>query len=200
MNKGLVITLIFLVPLLFPVVTMAEGEIYKVVDADGNVTFTDQRPSAGATPLDLPPLSVIQTDTPDPGDPGATADATAAVDENAEPTPQDLRRQFQDFRISRPLPEETFWGTENSVVVTWETAQPIPSTLKVMLYVDGQAQQAPGGGSVSLTLDRGEHQVYAELRDQRNRRVAATETVTFFIKQNSANFSRPAGRPNSGSP
>lgn len=188
MNKGLIITLIFMVPLLFPVAVLAEGEIYKVVDADGNVTFTDQRPSAGAEPLNLPPLSVIQTDTPDPAESGAPVDATASSD--AEPTPQDLRRQFQDFRISRPLPDETFWGTENSVVVTWETAQPIPANLHVMLYVDGQAQQA-AGGSVSLTLDRGEHQVYAELRDQRNRRIAATETVTFFIQQHSVNRGRP---------
>lgn len=191
MNKGLIITLIFLVQVLFPVMTLAEGEIYKVVDADGNVTFTDQRPSASAQPLNLPPLSVIQTDTPDSTDSLAPQDSTTDTSEDEEPTPQDLRKTFRDFRITRPQPDETFWGTENSVVVTWETAEPIPPNLKVMLYVDGQAQQAPDASGVSLTLDRGEHQVYAELRDQRNRRVAATETVTFFIQQHSVNRNRP---------
>jgi hypothetical protein len=199
MNKGLVSTLIFLVLLFIPFTTSAEGEIYKVVDADGNVTFTDQRPSSSAQPLDLPPLSVIETDMPEPEEPDASADAAESAEEEAEPTPQELRRQFSDFRISRPLSEETFWGTENSVVVTWESAQPIPPTLRVRLYVDGQAQEATGAGSTSLTLDRGEHQVYAELRDERNRRVAATETVTFFIQQHSVNRNRPGRRrPNSG--
>jgi hypothetical protein len=42
-----------------------------------------------------------------------------------------------------------------------------------------------GSGSVSLTLDRGEHQVYAELLNAQNRRIVATETVTFFVMQGS---------------
>jgi hypothetical protein len=169
-------------PLVLAVSTaaLAEGEIYKVVDANGNVTYTDQRPSANAQPLDLPPLSVVQTEEPVPDTPDAAA---AAPEENAEPTLRDLQRQFRDFRISRPMPDETFWGTENTVVVTWESAQPIPPNLRVTLYVDGEARQAEGAGSVTLTLDRGQHQVYAELRDERNRRVAGTETVTFFVKQ-----------------
>jgi hypothetical protein len=181
MNKGMISTLVLSVVWAVASATAhAEGEIYKVVDADGNVTYTDQRPSAGAQPLDLPPLSVVQTEEPDPVAPPDTA---TGPNENAEPTLRDLQAQFRDFRISRPAPEETFWGTANTVVVAWESAQPIPPDLRVTLYVDGQAQQVADAGSVTLTLDRGEHQVYAELRDQRNRRVAGTETVTFFVKQ-----------------
>lgn len=185
MNKGMICTLIFLALVLVPIAAYSEGEIYKVVDADGNVTFTDQRPSTNAQPMDLPPLSVIKTETPVPT---TSAEDAASKDESAEPTTPELRRQFRDFRISRPLPEETFWGTENTVVVTWESSQPIPPQLRVVLYVDGKEQQVSGAASASLTLDRGEHQVYAELRDRRNRRVANTETVTFYVKQYSAKF------------
>lgn len=195
MNKGMIGTLIALTILLLPFAASAEGEIYKVVDKDGNVTFTDQRPSADAQPVDLPPLSVIQTDMPAPE---APADAASAGEEDAPLTPRDLRRQYRDFRISRPLPEETFWGTENTVVVTWESSSPIPPEMKVLLFVDGKSQPAPASGGVSLTLDRGEHQVYAELRDERNRRILTTPTVTFFVKQASVN--RPAPGPRRGSP
>ncbi len=65
--------------------------------------------------------------------------------------------------------------------------------------MDGKAQAAPITGGVSLTLDRGDHRIFAELRDSRNRRIAKTGTVTFFIKQNSANFNRPRPRPSGGS-
>ena len=41
----------------------------------------------------------------------------------------------------------------------------------------------------------GEHQVFAVLRDPGNRRVLATETVTFFVKQHSVNFNRPVATP-----
>jgi len=166
----------------------AEGEIYKIVDKDGNVTYTDERPQGGAEPMDLPPLSVIETDIQVP----TPAEKTAqAAEEAREPTLRDLRRQFQDFRIIQPQQEETFWGTANTVVVAWGTGQPVPPELQARLYVDGVAQPVPASGSLSLTLDRGEHQVYAELLDARGRQIVATERVVFFVKQASVGF-RPA--------
>ena len=191
MNKGLINTLILLVILLFSSTAFAQGDIYKVVDKDGNVTFTDQPPNDAAQPLDLPPLSVIETDIQVPETPAAgTAD-----DESKPPTIRELKKQFRDFRITRPQPEETFWGTANSVVVSWGSSQPIPQNMSARLFVDGAGQNAPAQGGVTLTLDRGEHQVYAELRDEQNRRIATTDTVTFFVKQHSANFNRPAVGP-----
>lgn len=193
MNKGIFSTLITLMFFLLTMSAYAEGEIYKVVDKDGNVTFTDQRPSADAQPVDLPPLSVIETDTPVPA---VDTDNQAGSEEPQPLTPRELRRQFRDFRITRPLQEETFWGTGNSVVVTWESSQPIPPEMRVLLYVDGKSQAAPVAGGVSLTLDRGEHQVYAELRDERNRRVLTTPPITFYVKQ--ASVSRPVASPRGG--
>jgi hypothetical protein len=196
MNKGMIAALVA-IALLLPLNGWTEGQIYKVVDEDGNVTFTDQRPSADAEPVDLPPLSVIKTDTPPPP---TQVDQASASEEEKPMSPRELRRQFRDFSITQPSQEETFWGTENSVVVTWGSSAEIPPEMNVMLYVDGEGQKAPASGAVTLTLDRGEHQVYAELRDERNRRIVTTPTVTFFIKQHSANFRRPGvGSPSGGS-
>jgi hypothetical protein len=196
MNNGM-IALISSVLLLLPVAGWSEGQIYKVVDKDGNVTFTDQRPSASAEPMDLPPLSVIETDRPPPAAPAAQA---GVPEEVQPPSPRELRKLFRDFSITQPLQEETFWGTENTVVVTWNSSAEIPPEMNVMVYVDGKGQKALGAGSVSLTLDRGEHQVYAELRDERNRRIVTTPTVTFFIQQHSANFRRPGIGSGIGAP
>ena len=198
MNKGMITALMFTVLMSLPLDgSPQEGQIYKVVDKDGNVTFTDQKPSSGAEPMDLPPLSVIKTDTPPP----APASAQADVKEEDKPlSPRDMRKMFRDFSITQPLQEETFWGTENTVVIAWGSSAEIPPEMSVMLYVNGEGQKAPGSGSVTLTLDRGEHQVYAELRDERNRRVLTSQTVTFFIKQHSANFNRPGVGPRNGGP
>jgi len=168
------------VALVIPLSLFAAGEIYRVVDKDGNVIYTDERPSDGAQPMDLPPLSVIESDiqVPAPEDQSASAAETAKA-----PTLRDLRRQFADFRIMQPQNEETFWGTANTVVVAWGTSQAVPEELSARLYVDGTPQDVPPSGSVTLTLDRGEHQVYAELVDARGRQIVATATVTFFVKQ-----------------
>lgn len=197
MSKGMIGTLFSL--LLFvtgpAAVVAASGEIYKVVDKDGNVTYTDQRPSSDAQPVDLPELSVVETDIDVPE---SSPSAASAEGEAKPPTPRELRRQFADFRIIQPAQEETFWGTANSVVVSWGSSQSAPPELSARLYVDGQPQDVPVSGSVTLTLDRGEHQVYAELLDARKRRVVTTDTVTFFVKQHSVNFNRPAVRPQGG--
>ena len=193
MNNGMIRKLIPLTLLLLPLAAFAEGEVYKVVDKDGNVTFTDQRPSSTAQPMVLPELSVIETDVdvPESGTPQGEAEAS----EPLPLTPRELRRKYRDFRIISPQPDETFWGTANSVVVSWGSSQPLEDNLTVRLIVNGEAQAAPPEGSVTLTLDRGEHRVSAELRDSRNRRVMATDTVTFYVKQYSANFNRPAISP-----
>ena len=86
MNKGMISALITLVFFLLPSAAFSQGEIYKVVDKDGNVTFTDQRPGAEAEPMDLPPLSVIETDIQAPETPAAVADQ-----EPKPPTSRDAR-------------------------------------------------------------------------------------------------------------
>ena len=48
MNKGMIRNLIPLVFLILPLAVFSQGEIFKVVDEDGNVTFTDQRPNKAA--------------------------------------------------------------------------------------------------------------------------------------------------------
>ena len=186
MNKGMIPVLVFLFFLIAPLAAVAEGQIYKVVNPDGSVTFTDQRPSAGAEPMELRPLSVVETEKPA----AATTEPAAAVTDEVtkEPTARELQRQFSDFRITQPQNEETFWGTANQVTVSWGASQATPEGMSAVLFVNGEARNVPASGSVSLTLERGEHRVSAELRDARKRRIVATDPVVFFVKQHSANF------------
>ena len=193
MNKGMIWALWVLLAVTLPLAAAAEGEIYRVVDEDGNVTFTDQRPSDSAQPMDLPPLSVIESAIEQTEE--APSAATSEEEEPRAPTPRELRSQYRDFRITQPAQEETFWGTANTVVVAWGASQPPLSDMSARLYVDGTPQDVPAAGNVSLTLDRGEHTVYAELLDARKRRIVTTERVTFFVHQASVNFNRPAVSP-----
>jgi hypothetical protein len=197
MHNGLTRALAGMLMVAISFAAHSAGEIYKVVDEDGNVTYTDERPRDGTPPMDLPPLSVIETDiqVPDPAD-----KTTQATEEAKPPTMRDLRRQFGDFRITQPQQEETFWGTANTVVVAWGTAQAVPPEMSARLFVDGTPRGVPPSGSLSLTLDRGEHQVFVELLDARGRRIIATETVVFFVKQASVGFRKRDSAPGRFSP
>ena len=184
MNKGLIRTLFAAAFLLLPLAAFGEGEIWKVVDENGNVTYTDKRPADGSEPMDLPELSVIETDVQIP-----VADAAdAAADEPKQLTLREMRRKYRDFKITAPAQEETFWGTANTVVVSWECSEEVPPEFRVVLTVNGNEQTVEANSSVALTLDRGEHTVQASIRDTRGRAIVTTEAVTFFVKQHSANF------------
>lgn len=169
----------------------APAQVYKVVNPDGSITYTDQAPEEGAVPMELPEISIVDTDYPNADQVFAEEPEEGA--EGGDLTAREMRQMFRDFRILTPAQNESIWGTGNTVVVSWGANAAYEPGMTVSLYVDGQARQAPPEGNVSLTLDRGEHQVYAVLHDQRGRRVATSDTVTFFIKQGSAQINPSAG-------
>jgi len=163
------------------------AQVYKVVDEDGNVTYTDQPPSDGSAPMVLPEITIIETDYPTEAEVTEGATAAAAADEQSGEgelkSPRELRQMFSDFRILSPGQDETFWGTANTVVVSWAANAPYEPGMSVSVVVDGTSQDAAASGNLPVILDRGEHQVYAVLRDERGRRIVTTTTVTFHVQQ-----------------
>ncbi len=198
MSKGMIRIILATGVFLLSVSAAWAADIWKIVDEDGNVTYTDQPPRDGSKPMDLPELSVIETDIQVNQTPADDSKA-AGEEETRAPTTRELRKLYRDFRITRPLEEETFWGTDNAVVVTWSSKTPLTPDLNVRLFVDGKAQAAPATGGVSLTLERGEHNVSAELRDAGNRRIIKTKPVTFFVQRTSVNSIRLRPTPRGGS-
>ncbi len=177
-----------LLSLLMCICINAHAQIYKIVDKDGNVTYTDQAPADGSEPMDLPELSVVTTDYEEAPPPSTELEPDRAE----EPlTPADLRKLYRDFRITRPTPEETFWGTENSVVVTWDVSEPLQAGMSVRFMVDGAAQTSSTENMLGLTLDRGAHTVSAVLMTEDGRSVVTTDTVTFYIQQQSVRSNGP---------
>ena len=181
MNKGLIMVLAGALMLVVSAAP-ALAEVYKVVDENGNVTYTDQVPEEGATPMTLPDISVVDTDYPE--DSFSEASATGESEASAEgKTPRELRSTFRDFRIISPGQEETITGTGNEVVISWGASAALEPGMSVAVFVDGESHAPGPGGNLSVTLDRGEHQVYAILQDERGRRIVTTPTVTFYVHQ-----------------
>ncbi|MDX1556761.1 MAG: DUF4124 domain-containing protein [Xanthomonadales bacterium] len=184
MFKGLNIAKAIAIALVVVSGTLA-AQVYKVVDENGNVTYTDQPPGDGTAPMDLPEITVIDTDYADQAA-AAQEGETQAAEEEQGPTPRELRRTFRDFRLISPAPEQTYWGTANTVVVSWGASAPYEDGMSVTVVVNGESQDVGASENLAVTLDRGAHQAYAVLRDARGRRIVTTDTVTFHVKQASA--------------
>lgn len=174
---------------LLALATPVAAQVYETRDKDGNVVYTDQPPGPDAKAKDLPGLSII---SPDPA--GAPPEPLGGEAENGAEEVTDikeLRRGYRDFRLVSPQPEENLWGTGNDAVAAWETRYALQEGMQVTFVLDGESKEPTTDTSMTLgDLDRGEHVVYAELRDARGRFVARTDPVTFYVKQYSQNFNR----------
>ena len=174
------------------------AQVYKVVDKDGNVTFTDQAPGDGAKPIELKPISVVEKPVYEAQAEAEAAAAAAAGGESEEPkqmSPRDMRQMYRDFSIVAPQPEESIWHPDAPITVAWSTGSPLQAGMKVSVSVDGKLQATTTNSIVPVAgLDRGEHRVTAELKDNRNQKIATAEPVVFFVRRPSVNTVR--ARPN----
>ncbi len=165
------------------------AEVYKTIDENGNVVYTDRQPGPDASPMVLPGLSVISPQKPAPPVIASSDPPTGTEAQQEVTSLRDLRRGYRDFAIVSPVQDQTIWGIGNEASIAWNTRYRLQQGMYVLIYVDGAALP-PTTASVSTIgkLDRGEHTVYAELIDARKRNIARTEPVTFHIKQYSVNF------------
>jgi hypothetical protein len=181
--------MIFLISLLTTMASPLVAQVYKVVDENGNVTYTDKPPPDGSKPVDLPPISVIEAPTYE-----KAPEATEDDGEEPKMSLGYMRRVYRDFAISSPGQEESVWKPDGPVAVTWTVRTALQPGMQVILYLDGRRHTATVQPMIPLTgLDRGEHTLKAELRDARNRIIATAETITFFVRQPNL-YSNPGRR------
>lgn len=154
----------------------AAQAIYKTVDADGNVTYTDQPPTPDAQPLDLPPITVA-----DPYENNEIGD----IQLDAGETVVDLV-PYPDFRLLSPTSEQHFWGTGGTFTAQASTNAPLEPGHLVQFVLDGQVAGSGRGYFMEFTgIDRGEHVIRAEVVDTQGNSLARTDNVVFFMRQQS---------------
>jgi hypothetical protein len=164
------------------------SEVYKVVDEHGNVSWTDLPPTPDSEPEKLQSLNVIEVperELPASDDPGhGTATDSEADGPEEIAYLRTLRREYSDFRIIRPVENQTFRGQTSPATLAWDTGKPLQPGMSVVFYINDYPLMATREQVISTgSLARGEHQVRAELLSPRNRRVASADEVTFHIHQ-----------------
>ena len=156
-------------------------QIYKTVDEDGNVVYTDQKPSEDAEPIPLPELTVV--------DPVELGDPAVAGGQSSN---QESEMAQIDFSITAPMADEVIINTAYRLDVRVDLEVDLPRSAQIVYLVDGEEKLTSREMSVTLEgIERGPHQVSAEVRDSNGRVLAATEPVSFFMRQQSALYRRP---------
>lgn len=158
---GLTATLLSLTP------ALAQDKVYRVVDKDGNVTYTDEKPSDDAEPMELPRLNVLEGDEEElPLEAsGETLDEPVAL----------------NFRIEQPADGETLAG--ESVEIVMDIAIDVPPTAEIVLVLDGEPMAEPLR-SLTATIPApppGEHRLFARLQTPSGRVLGTTNAISFTI-------------------
>lgn len=162
----------------------AATEVYRWVDANGQVHFSDQwRP--GAEKLRIADAPGFSAPAPATRAPAAGRGATPA----AAPAPL-----YETLEIASPAQEEVLWNTEGQLRVSMRLIPPLRPGHGLRLFLDGQQQEIPEGSTeVQLTeVFRGVHTLRAEVVDQAGTALITSPTTTFAVRQTSVlNPSRP---------
>lgn len=152
----------------------ANAALYKGLDAEGNVVYSD-RPFEAAEKFTAPPISVVDT-------PKSEADKKAAeVEKPAE-------FKYTDFDIASPANKETIRNQPDVVVsLKLKPGLNTAESHSIWLLLDGKLV-VKNSKSLSLSLGRlirGAHTLQAQVRDGNGKIVVRTRAVVVYIHQTS---------------
>lgn len=162
-------------------------DIYKTVDENGQIIYTDRPPTPDARPISLRELSVVEAPSYAPSQ---RERAEAASDERI--SINEMRSRYRDFKLVSPAPDQNFWGTGQVATIAWAAGAPLEPGMSVVYFVNGEAVSDATTASTFNTqpMDRGEHTARVDLLGPNNQVVASAGPVTFHVKQNSRLFNR----------
>ena len=149
---------------------VASADVYRWVDKDGVVHYSDKPLSPDAKPTALPPLQTYKSGTTPPGFNDSTPAASAAP---AAAGP---------ISITSPADQDTIRDAEGKFNVS-VAANPGPGE-GLIYYLDGTAQNSaptPSTEYLYTGLERGQHSVSAALVNAEGKELARAAPVTVFF-------------------
>jgi hypothetical protein len=171
--------------------TAAETKIYKTIDEDGNVVFTDVPPKGDDS------AEEINVSAPNIADLGT---ATPSVD------PIEAQSfAYRSLRITSPEHDESVREPTGDVEVVVEVQPQLRAEHELRLLVDGAAQQVGRNSNFVLSrLDRGTHTLQVEVVHRNGEVLVASEPSVFHLQQYSEltapNQDRPTSLPRAVTP
>jgi hypothetical protein len=150
-------------------------DIYKWVDKDGVVHYSDQpgSPDAKQVHVSVPSASDSGDYQPPPED--ASSSSSGPLDTG-----------YRGLMVVSPAQNANYFGTDVRVPVAVRLDGELRPDDSVTVYLDGAPAPGVTGMSGDVTgLSRGSHTIRAAVRDLGGREVISSGTVTFYVQQTS---------------
>lgn len=149
------------------------GEVYRVVDPNGDVTYTDS-PEVGKPKeaVEVPPVNLQPAVKPSP--------------RISKPPVEEIK---YTARIIRPTDDSTIPPGQLNVAVEVELKPALQQGHRVQITVDGKVEGKTSASTVFRlrNLVRGTHQIVARVVDSGNQVIAVSPAVAIHVKRHSVN-------------
>lgn len=167
-------------------------EIYRWVDKDGVVHYSDQPGAPGAERVILADPNGYQEE---PSDLGAYAATAGGEEQEPEESP------YTSLAIVQPTPDQVFFGADATVTVAVDLGGTLRPDHTLVFFVNGNRRTADGGLGLQLTgLERGTHFLRASVLDQNGNPVITSQQLTFHVRQPSINTPQSPQAPRPATP
>lgn len=159
------------------------GAIYKIVGADGQVTFSDTPPVGGqAEKVELAPINIQPITLPRPLPMRKLSPkADSGAGENTGPV---------SIQIVSPQDGTTIPPGQRLVALQVDVQPVYPDGARFFAVIDGQPWRGSSSGSaldISM-LERGSHSVQVVLTDASGRVLAQSPMITLYVQRPSVNL------------
>lgn len=153
------------------------AEVYTYLDAEGNRVFTDKPMVNNAQRVQMAPTNALSSE--------------GLQHTRVLSPPPEAPVRYQLLRILVPEPDATIRDPAGSLIVTLNSEPGLMEGHRYRLLLDGQAvageaERSPAGRSPVFplsNLDRGTHQLAAEILDAEGRILERTPSQPFHVKR-----------------
>ena len=154
-------------------------EIYRWVDKDGIVHYSDQPGSPNAELI-----NVIESNSYEATDAAAAGGGSRAAD---EPDDEAAASPYASFSIVSPTPDEVFFGADAVVSVQTDLQGTLLPDHTVAFFLNGNRTEAQTLSTEYTGLARGTYFLRASILDGDGKPVITSRQTTFHVRQPSVN-------------
>ncbi len=158
----------------------AQTTVYRHIDKDGNVTFSDQ-PGPGREQVRVTP---VQTYTPPAASVPKSRAGSARKDQSRSLSdPQSPTPGYTRFEIASPSNEEAIRNNAGAVTVGVQVEPALARNDRIQFLIDGKPFGEPTRTTIVTlpNIDRGTHTLSARLIDKKGNTRAVAAGVTFHL-------------------
>lgn len=157
----------------------ASAQIYKWIDEDGVVHYSDQA-HPGAEIVLLPDSNAV--------DLSSRPRQVTGTSRNSETADQQPRQfSYESLTFSSPQSEQTLWNIGGTLEVSLNLQPALRPDDRVRIYFDGEPQMVDALQFEMTEVWRGEHNLQAEVLDSTGALMIRSEPLRFFVQQTSVN-------------